>query len=63
MDKLDLMEEMRRTYGLDPGGHDWHHLERVRKLALYIAEEDQMGDRDVLEWAAILHDVADEKLN
>ncbi|VXB58268.1 Phosphohydrolase [Bacillus sp. 349Y] len=63
LDKLELMEEMRRTYGLDPGGHDWHHLERVRRLALYIAEEDHMGDRDVIEWAAILHDVADEKLN
>ncbi|MBW8887051.1 MAG: HD domain-containing protein [Fibrobacteres bacterium] len=46
----------------DSGGHDFHHLRRVRALALRLAEP--LGaDPFVTEMAAWLHDVADPKLN
>ncbi|PHB18615.1 phosphohydrolase [Bacillus pseudomycoides] len=46
----------------DASGHDWYHIERVHKLALSLSEKEG-GDRFVIEMAALLHDVADEKLN
>ncbi|MDM5188421.1 HD domain-containing protein [Bacillus sp. DX4.1] len=46
----------------DASGHDWYHIERVHKLAISLSEQEG-GDRFVIEMAALLHDVADEKLN
>jgi len=37
--------------------HDWSHVERVTRLALHIAEEEN-ADLDVVRAAALLHDVA-----
>ncbi len=46
----------------DSGGHDFHHLRRVRALALRLAPA--LGaDPFVTAMAAWLHDVADPKLN
>jgi uncharacterized protein len=46
----------------DSGGHDFHHLRRVRTLALRLAPS--LGaDPFVTAMAAWLHDVADPKLN
>jgi uncharacterized protein len=41
-------------------GHDWFHIERVRRTALAIACEEA-ADLFVVELAALLHDVADWK--
>lgn len=46
----------------DSGGHDWHHIERVVKTARTIAAEEG-ANAFVCELAALLHDMADEKLN
>lgn len=47
--------------GGDSSGHDWWHVERVRRIALRLA--DRAGaDAFVCELAALLHDLADEKL-
>ncbi|MDQ0492982.1 HD domain-containing protein [Paenibacillus brasilensis] len=46
----------------DHSGHDWWHIDRVRKLSLKIAAKEG-ADLFVCELAALLHDVADEKLN
>ncbi|MFU1796878.1 HD domain-containing protein [Paenibacillus azoreducens] len=46
----------------EASGHDWWHIERVRNTALEIARKEQ-ADVVVCELAALLHDVADEKLN
>lgn len=43
-------------------GHDWHHIDRVRRLALYIQEKEG-GNRDEIELAALLHDISDHKFN
>jgi uncharacterized protein len=42
-------------------GHDWYHIERVRKLALYINEKESLADPFIVDIAALLHDTADSK--
>lgn len=46
----------------DTSGHDWHHIDRVTKLALHIAHHEN-ANPFVVELAALLHDIADWKLN
>jgi uncharacterized protein len=41
-------------------GHDWFHIERVRRVALTIGREER-ADLFVVELAALLHDIADWK--
>ncbi|WP_019911899.1 HD domain-containing protein [Paenibacillus sp. HW567] len=48
--------------GQDRTGHDWFHTDRVRNMAALIAEMEQ-ADIVICTIAALLHDVADEKLN
>ena len=43
-------------------GHDWFHIDRVRKMALRIGEQEGC-DLFVVEMAALLHDLDDWKLN
>ncbi len=43
-------------------GHDWHHIDRVRCLALQIAKEESV-DCFVVELAALLHDIGDWKFH
>jgi len=45
----------------DPTGHDWWHIERVRKMAVRLAKQEN-ADRFVVELACILHDIPDWKL-
>jgi uncharacterized protein len=45
------------------GGHDWHHIKRVWKNALYIAKKEKKGDLLVIELSALLHDIADAKFH
>jgi uncharacterized protein len=46
----------------DSSGHDWWHICRVRNLALDIARKEK-ADKFVTVLSALLHDIADEKLN
>lgn len=48
--------------GGDTTGHDWFHSDRVRRTADTIAKQEQ-ADAFICSMAALLHDVADEKLN
>lgn len=45
----------------DAGGHDWHHIERVRKMAVRIARAEKM-DPFLPELMALLHDLHDRKI-
>jgi uncharacterized protein len=47
--------------GGDSSGHDWWHIERVRRTAVSIALQED-ADPFVCELAALLHDIADEKI-
>jgi uncharacterized protein len=44
------------------GGHDWWHIERVWRLAKTIAKQEKVN-LQVVELAALLHDIADSKFN
>ncbi|RHW42344.1 HD domain-containing protein [Neobacillus notoginsengisoli] len=54
---------VKEQMGEDVTGHDWHHVERVRNNALLIAAKENAGDKYIIEMAALLHDIPDEKLN
>lgn len=43
-------------------GHDWHHIDRVRKNAQYLQTKEG-GDLLTIELAALLHDISDHKFN
>ncbi|CAM2884495.1 HD domain-containing protein [Paenibacillus sediminis] len=53
---------MKKELGGDSSGHDWWHIERVTSLAKRIAKQEN-ADVFICELSALLHDVADEKLN
>jgi len=46
----------------DASGHDWTHIERVVRMTRTIAAAEK-ADPFICELAALLHDVADPKLN
>lgn len=49
--------------GDDCTGHDHFHADRVRRMALrLLAEEGSDADAEVVELAALLHDIGDAKL-
>ncbi len=56
---------VRERLGSDASGHDWFHTDRVRRLALRLAREEEAGgatlDHRVIELAALLHDLEDWK--
>jgi len=65
MDKKLLIEMtekfvMQNMEGYD-SGHDWWHIERVRRLALYINKKEALADPFLVEITALLHDTADSK--
>lgn len=57
---VDFVKE---TLAEAEGGHNWYHIERVRKMALYIRKEEGSGDLFTIELAALLHDISDAKFN
>lgn len=62
-DIIKLAEKfVKKELEFDPSGHDWWHIDRVRRLAVDIAKSEK-ADSFICELSALLHDVADEKLN
>jgi uncharacterized protein len=59
-----LTEEfVRNELAEDATGHDWFHVDRVRRNGLHICREEKTGEAFIIEMAALLHDIPDEKLN
>lgn len=54
---------VRNELGEDATGHDWYHVDRVRRNAIHICNQEKTGDPFIIEMAALLHDISDEKLN
>ncbi|HEU5441639.1 MAG TPA: HD domain-containing protein [Ktedonobacterales bacterium] len=65
MDHASVLAEaeafVKRQLAGDSSGHDWWHIARVRNLARTIAGQEG-ADGFVCELAALLHDVADDKI-
>lgn len=60
---IKLAEQfVKQELEFDPSGHDWWHVHRVRQLTLELARVEK-ANVFICELAALLHDVADEKLN
>ncbi|MDF0725745.1 HD domain-containing protein [Cytobacillus sp. S13-E01] len=66
MDRHDMIENteffVRNILQNDSSGHDWWHIFRVRNMAVELARKED-AKLLIVELAALLHDVADEKLN
>jgi uncharacterized protein len=65
MNKRKIIEKteqyVRSLLENDAGGHDWWHIERVRRIGVSLAKKEH-ADEYIVEMAALLHDVADEKI-
>lgn len=46
---------------LNDCSHDWNHVLRVRRMALFLAAKENVDDTFAVELAALLHDVKDQK--
>ena len=63
-DQIIMTEEFVRQNLKDyDSGHDWWHIERVRRLALFINEMEQLANPFIVEITALLHDTADSKFS
>jgi uncharacterized protein len=58
----NIRTEVQAHFANDTSGHDWFHIERVEKMAVYI-HSFEGGDLEVIQLAALLHDISDHKLN
>lgn len=54
---------VRKKFENEATGHDWWHMYRVWQLAKRIAKEEKDVDLEVVELAALLHDIADFKFH
>ena len=55
-------EKVKELMSGEATGHDWYHVDQVRKMALRIAETEG-GDKEIIELAALAHDVGDRKFH
>lgn len=61
-DQIEVTKQYVRSLLLNERtGHDWYHIERVTKLAHYIAEREG-ANLFIVKMAALLHDLADDKV-
>lgn len=54
-------EFIESEFAREGSGHDWFHIDRVRRMALRIGQTEG-GDSFITEMAALLHDLDDWKL-
>jgi len=66
LSRADMIEQsaahVRQLLADDSSGHDWWHIERVRRNALQIGRGEG-ADLFVVELASLLHDIADWKFH
>lgn len=57
MNRLEQIENFAREHVAAEHAHDFEHIHRVRNWALKIASGEKHRDSDMVEAAALLHDV------
>lgn len=58
----EVEDRVRAKFSDQEGSHDWFHIDRVRRTALYLQSQEG-GDATLIELAALLHDYSDHKYN
>jgi uncharacterized protein len=57
-----VAEHIKAKVALESSGHDWHHINRVWKLARQIGASEA-ANQEVVELGALVHDIADWKFH
>ena len=57
-----VAQHIQAKFAGEGSGHDWHHINRVRRLAKQIAVAEG-ANQNVAELAALVHDIADWKFH
>lgn len=57
-----VAEHIKAKFASESSGHDWHHINRVWKLARQIGAREA-ANQEVVELGALVHDIADWKFN
>jgi uncharacterized protein len=64
---MDAVEKtasfIKEKFATEGSGHDWWHMYRVWQLAKRIAKEEKDVNLQIVELAALLHDIADFKFH
>ena len=57
-----VKNHVKSLFANSEGSHDWHHIERVWNTAKMLHEKEG-GTLQIIELAALLHDISDHKYN
>mmetsp|Transcript_1582 Transcript_1582/g.2093 ORF Transcript_1582/g.2093 Transcript_1582/m.2093 type:complete len:221 (+) Transcript_1582:44-706(+) len=57
----NTIEFVKKELAGNDASHDWFHIERVWKLSKTLAREEKIENSEIVELAALLHDVNDWK--
>ena len=58
----EIEDRVRAKFSDQEGSHDWFHIDRVRRTAIYLQSQEG-GNAELIELAALLHDYSDHKYN
>lgn len=58
----NIRHQIHKEFEGEGSGHDWWHIHRVVENALHL-QELEGGERDLIEIAALVHDVGDHKFH
>jgi uncharacterized protein len=56
-------EYIEQKFTGEASGHDWWHIYRVWKMAQHLCQMEPAANQEIVELAALLHDIADWKFN
>lgn len=57
-----IQDEIKPQFEGDYSGHDWYHIMRVLNMSRQL-QQTEGGDLEIIELAALLHDISDHKFN
>lgn len=57
-----IIQQIKPQFEDDSSGHDFFHIMRVVNMARYLQSKEG-GDLEIIELAALLHDISDHKFN
>ena len=58
----EIIEKIKSQFEGDATGHDMHHIMRVFNMSRHL-QSYEGGDKEIIELAALLHDISDHKFN